>query len=66
MKKLKKISLTNLSKEKLNKREQNQVLGGDDCCACYCAGESAIAGGNTGLAFDHDWGNYGLGKFTIQ
>ena len=63
MKKLKRISLTNLSKEKLNKREQNQVLGGDDCCACYCPGEAAIAGGDTGQLFGNDLGNYTLGKF---
>jgi len=63
MKKLKKISLTNLSKEKLNKREQNQVLGGDDCCACHCNGEATIAGGRTGQLFGHDWGSYTLGKF---
>ena len=63
MKKLKKISLTNLSKEKLNKREQNQVLGGEDCCACLCPGKVAIDDGEAGVYLGQDWGNYTLGKF---
>ena len=63
MKKLKRISLTNLSKEKLNKREQNQVLGGDDCCACYCGAPATITDGEAGLYLGQDWGNYTLGKF---
>lgn len=65
MKKLKKISLTNLSKEKLNKREQNQVLGGDDCCACYCGAPATITEGNAGLKTGTDMGNYAIGKFNI-
>lgn len=63
MKKLKKISLTNLSKEKLNKREQNQVLGGDDCCACYCSGEQTITVGVNGQKDGSDMGHYSVGKF---
>lgn len=63
MKKLKRISLTNLSKEKLNKREQNQVLGGDDCCACYCAGDAAIEGGVSGMKEGSAMGHYTIGKF---
>ena len=63
MKKLKKISLTNLSKEKLNKREQNQVLGGDDCCACYCGAPATITVGNNGQKGGSDLGSYSVGKF---
>ena len=65
MKKLKKISLTNLSKEKLNKREQNQVLGGDDCCACNCGLPSGLSGAVDGKAMDQDWGGYAIGKFKV-
>ena len=65
MKKLKRISLTNLSKEKLNKREQNQVLGGDDCCACYCGGNAAIAEMNNGAQVGTDMGNYSLGTIRL-
>lgn len=66
MKKLKKISLSNLSKEKLNKREQNQVLGGDDCCACSCGAPAGISGSVDGLAMGQDWGGYGIGKFNTM
>ena len=66
MKKLKRISLTNLSKEKLNKREQNLVLGGDDCCACYCSGQQTITDGNAGIDKGSDMGSYAIGKFKYQ
>lgn len=64
MKKMRKISLTDLSKDKMSKREQNRVLGGEDCCACYCKteiGAIGISGG--GLQMGTDIG-YGIGKFA--
>lgn len=64
MKKLKKVSLTSLSKQKLEKREQNRILGGADCCACNChtgVGAIGIVGG--GMSMGTDYG-YGAGKFA--
>lgn len=64
MKKLKKISLATLSKEKLAQREQNRILGGDDCCACPCTGSSnASEAANYGMKGGLDYG-YGIGKFA--
>lgn len=64
MKKLKKVSLASLSKQKLEKREQNRILGGDNCCACPCSGsgnarDAAIYGLGGGL----DYG-YGIGRYA--
>lgn len=64
MKKLRKINLASLSKEKLTKREQNRVVGGADCCACPCSGSSnAVEAAEYGLAGDIAWG-YGIGKLS--
>ncbi len=63
MKKLKKVSLTSLSKQKLEKREQNRILGGADCCACYCKGIGAIGISGGGMEMGTDYG-YGVGKFA--
>lgn len=64
MKKLKKISLANLSKEKLAKREQNCILGGEDCCACNCiTGVGAIGRAGGGIQIGTDYG-YGVGRFA--
>lgn len=64
MKHLKRISLTDLSKDKMSKREQNRVLGGEDCCACNCAGvHNAASLAETGLEKSESTG-YGIGKFA--
>ena len=42
MKKISKIKLTQLSKAELEKREQQQLLGGcGECCGCGCNGPSS-------------------------
>ncbi len=40
MKKLKKIKLSHLINEDLQKREMGFVLGGASCCICSCRGNS--------------------------
>lgn len=64
MKKMRKISLTDLSKDRMSKREQNRVLGGEDCCACNCEGvHNAASLAETGLEKSEAFG-YGIGKFA--
>ena len=64
MKKLRKINLASLSKEKLTKREQNRIVGGADCCACHCLSDTgAINISSAGLNLGTDYG-YGIGKFA--
>lgn len=64
MKHLKRISLTDLSKDKMSKREQNRVLGGEDCCACPCIGvQNGASLAEAGLTESWSTG-YGIGKFA--
>ncbi|WP_301916213.1 TIGR04149 family rSAM-modified RiPP [Phocaeicola coprophilus] len=66
MKQLKKISLSQISKKEMEKRELNQLLGGVNCCICGCLIQnSALDSGNSGHANNDSWegGGYGSGAF---
>lgn len=65
MKKLKKINLSSLSKDELEKRELNNLLGGENCCICGCQGSSStLWNGNGNNAIGSDWqAGYGSGSF---
>ena len=66
MKQLKKISLSQISKKEMEKRELNQLLGGVNCCICACKEfNSALDSGNSGHADNgiSDGGGYGSGAF---
>jgi natural product precursor len=65
MKKLKKISLSQISKKEMEKRELNQLLGGVNCCICGCGNGDAADNGNDSYT-DNDSSNpgYGTGAFS--
>jgi natural product precursor len=67
-KELKKINLVNLSKNELQKKELNKLLGGENCCICGCNGGSTgdnrdanYGDGASGLSSPE--GGYGTGAF---
>lgn len=70
MKTLKKITLTQLNKAELDSREQNRLLGGENCCICACRGASPTVdslgdnnnGGTSGLIASG--GGSGSGSFA--
>lgn len=66
MKKINKIKLSALSNEDLNKREMNKLLGGENCCICYCqwSGTSLDLGNLAHLKNDDTGAGYGTGKFS--
>lgn len=39
MKSISRLKITQLSKVELSKREQNHLVGGENCCMCGCAWE---------------------------
>jgi natural product precursor len=61
-KELKKISLVNLSKNELQKKELNKLLGGKGCCICGCRGtSSAYDNGNANVAGGYKPADGGMG-----
>lgn len=74
MKTVGKLKLTQLSKAELSKREENSLLGGDNCCICGCAykdhsgsstggnGGANTGGGDSGLF--SPGGGTGYGSFA--
>ncbi|MBE6275923.1 MAG: rSAM-modified peptide [Bacteroides sp.] len=67
MKKINKIKLSSLSNEDLNKREMNKLLGGENCCICYCHSSFTTSGSGLSLLVDDkiDYsGAYGAGAFA--
>lgn len=70
MKTVSKLKLTQLSKTELGKREQNQLLGGENCCICGCTSSSSvdsfnanIRGGVSGLVPSNGGPGFGGGSF---
>lgn len=65
MKDLKKIKLSNLSKDELEKRELNKLLGGENCCICSCSEiNSTVSDANSGNSSgQEDIGGYGTGSY---
>jgi natural product precursor len=53
MKNLGKLKLNELSRVELEKREMNQLVGGEECCGCGCNGSSSTSDNATA-----NW-NYG-------
>ena len=65
MKQLKKISLSQISKKEIEKRELNQLLGGVNCCICGCESSNVVASGNSNYANDENTeAGYGSGAFS--
>lgn len=70
MRKLKKINLSSLSKDELEKRELNNLLGGENCCICSCwaehqGGSSTASSGGGNNAIGSNWqSGYGSGSFS--
>lgn len=67
MKKLKKVSLSNLAKNELESRELRSLLGGANCCICGCQGPSGTQS-NANANNADDWGGtagYGTGSFRV-
>lgn len=68
MKKLSKISLSQISKKEMEKRELSQVVGGVNCCICGCQDISTpLDNGNANNADNWsggDVGGYGSGAFA--
>ena len=50
MKSIEKLKITQLSKAELGKREQNHLVGGENCCVCGCLGSSS--------SYDNSGANY--------
>lgn len=62
---LKKIKLSNLSKDELGKRELNRLLGGANCCICSCSGDAAKeTGGDSYKSSDDSGAGYGVGAYA--
>lgn len=62
---LKKIKLSNLSKDELGKRELNRLLGGANCCICSCPSNAAKdTGGNSLKSSDDSGAGYGVGSYA--
>ena len=50
MKAIGRLKITQLNKVELSKREQNHLVGGENCCICGCLGPSS--------SFDNSGANY--------
>lgn len=66
MKTIGKLKLAQLSKAELSKREQNRLLGGENCCICSCSYPIAMtsdsAGGMKSNGLYSPGGGYGTGS----
>lgn len=66
MKELKRLRLSSLSKNELQAREMNKLLGGENCCICPCDGSSSTSQNgyaNNADNYHDDRGGYGSGSF---
>lgn len=63
MKKVKKISLVNLSKDEMNKRELSKLLGGYYEVCCICGYGRANMNANNAADLSSPGGGYGTGSF---
>lgn len=62
MKTISKLKLNQLSKAELERRDLNQIKGGECCCSCACAGPSSTSDNarsnqGYGVAGDKEYGS---------